>query len=112
VLVGCALQIHRLTVVARLRKHHRFLGCRIINSYALDDVFSVGRDQPPGPPAGEELIRWLGGCLVDALGPEILGSRPVRSPNKLVAFVNLAGYRYRSAAYTIHSSQQGADRSG
>jgi len=75
----------------------RFLGCRIINSRALADVLSVGHPRP-GPPLSikdlatrEELIRWLNRQLVNTLSPgkPHQGMVRVRSPNNLVAFVNL-----------------------
>ena len=74
-----------------------FLGCRIINSHALADVLSVGY-VTPGPPYSikdlatrEELIRWLNRQLVNTLSPgrPHQGMVRVRSPNNLVAFVNL-----------------------
>ena len=75
----------------------RFLGCRIINNRALGDVLSVGHVKPSTPMSTEdlatreELTQWLNRQLVNTLSP----ARPhqgmvrVRSPNNLVAFVNL-----------------------
>ncbi|KAF9650795.1 hypothetical protein BDM02DRAFT_3127458 [Thelephora ganbajun] len=74
-----------------------FLGCRIINSRALADVLSVGHVKP-GPPSPikdlatrGELIRWLDRQLVNTLSPgkPHQGMVRVRSPNNMVAFVNL-----------------------
>ena len=75
----------------------RFLGCRIINSHALADVLSVGRIKPglglpiEGLATREELIGWLNRQLVNILSPgkPHQGVVRVRSPNNLVAFINL-----------------------
>jgi len=75
----------------------RFLGCRIINGHALADVLSVGHVQPGSPSSikdlatREELIRWLNRQLVNTLSPgrPHQGMVRVRSPNNMVAFVNL-----------------------
>jgi len=73
----------------------RFLGCRIINSHALADVLSVGHVQSRSPikdlATREELIRWLNRQLVNTLSPggPHYGIVRVKSPNNMVAFVNL-----------------------
>ena len=78
----------------------RFLGCQIINGRALADVLSVGHVKS-GPPLSlkdlatrEELIRWLNRQLVNTLSPgkPHQGMVRVRSPNNMVAFVNLLVY--------------------
>ena len=78
----------------------RFLGCRIINNHALADVLSVGHVKS-GPAlsikdlaAREELIQWLNRQLVNTLSPgkPHQGMVRVRSPNNLVAFVNLLAH--------------------
>ena len=75
----------------------RFLGCRIINGRALADVLSVGHVTSGIPlliedlATREELIQWLNRQLVNTLCPgrPHQGMVRVRSPNNMVAFVNL-----------------------
>ena len=45
---------------------------------------------------------------MNAFGPGILGSgRTVRPPINVMGFVNLAGYRYRSATHCTFESARG-----